>query len=88
MGDADPMTCPECGSALSAKVVGTVHLRQCEGCRGVFLRRGDLADLVEAENDWHSLRSTDTARLPRITADMTAPPPAPKARAWVESLFV
>jgi hypothetical protein len=30
----------------------------------------------------------DTARLPRITSDMTEPPaPSRHARAWVETLF-
>ena len=44
--------------------------------------------LVEAENDWHRNAGQHTVPLPRITADMTAPPTAaPPARAWVETLF-
>ena len=30
---------------------------------------------IEAENDWYRTRSPLTQPLPRITADMTAPPP-------------
>ena len=64
-----------------------VRVQQCGSCQGVFLDRADLGSLVEAENDWHSTRSADTARLPRITSDMTAPPPSARARSYVESLF-
>ena len=62
-----------------------VRVLVCDSCGGVFLDRSNLADLVEGETDWHAHRSADTARLPRITADM--PPPSPRARAYVESLF-
>ena len=66
---------------------GHVAVRRCEGCDSVFLERAALGALVEAENDWHAHRSTDTARLPRITPDMVAPPVQPKARSYVDSLF-
>ena len=47
-----------------------------------------LGALVEAESDWHAHAGQQTMPMPRITADMTAPPAgrAP-ARAWVETLF-
>ncbi|MBO9521067.1 MAG: zf-TFIIB domain-containing protein [Nocardioidaceae bacterium] len=63
----------------------TVH--RCESCQGMFLARAELGALVEAENDWHSHQSANTAALPRITADMSAPPQAPASRAFVETLF-
>jgi len=53
----------------------------------VFLDRADLGSLIEAENDWHAHRSADTAQLPRITPGMTAPPPATRARSYVDGLF-
>ena len=82
----DPMTCPKCAGTMSVQHPGGVRVAQCDSCKGVFLDRGDVGSLVEAENDWHAGRSTDTAQLPRITADMKAPPPA-RSRAWVETLF-
>jgi hypothetical protein len=30
-----------------------VHVDQCTECRGIFLDRGELERLVDAENDWH-----------------------------------
>ena len=82
----DKLTCPACEGTMTERSHGRVTVRQCGSCQGVFLERGELGNLVEAETDWHANRSTDTARLPRITADMTAPPPA-KARSYVDSLF-
>ena len=62
--------------------------QQCPEGHGVFLERADLGSLIEAETDWNSRSVHDTARLPRITSDMTEPPaPSPHARAWVETLF-
>ena len=51
-------------------------------------RRVDLGTLVESESDWHRHAGQHTMPMPRITADMTAPPAAKiPARAWVETLF-
>ena len=67
---------------------GDSEVSRCPDGHGVFLSRADLGSLIEAENDWHRNASQHTAPLPRITADMTAPPPAPPAAAlWVETLF-
>lgn len=84
------MTCPKCQSAMSQHPHGEATVSKCGSCGSVFLDREDLGNLVEAENDWHSNRSTSfaTAPLPRITEDMQAPPPAhPKSRAYIETLF-
>lgn len=68
---------------------GSAEVTRCGSCDGIFLDRADLAHLVEAENDWHAnLGVHHTEPLPRITAEMTAPPPPPpKARAFIETLF-
>jgi uncharacterized protein len=83
----DEMTCPKCSGTMVARSHGRVTVLQCESCQGVFLDRADLGSLVESENDWHAHRSTDTARLPRITPDMIAPPSRAKARSYLDSLF-
>jgi hypothetical protein len=70
------------------RTFGHVSLRRCDDCNGVFLERSALGALVEAENDWHSHQSANTAALPRITHDMETPPEAqPRSRAFVETLF-
>ena len=88
MANDAEMTCPLCQSAMSPRFLGNVTVHQCSSCQGVFLERADLGNLIEAENDWHRNAGQHTAPLPRITADMTAPPAAGKvSRAWVETLF-
>jgi Zn-finger nucleic acid-binding protein len=74
---------------MQSGAVGTVTVNRCPSCHGVFLERADLGNLVEAESDWHANAGMHhTEPLPRITADMTAPPPSkPKARAYIETLF-
>ena len=84
----EEMSCPSCGCAMSGRTVGRVTVHQCGGCSGIFLERADLADLVEAENDYHRDSGPATQPMPRITADMTAPPPrAVVSRSYIESLF-
>jgi Zn-finger nucleic acid-binding protein len=83
----DEMTCPKCAGTMAEAQHGGVRVRQCESCQGVFLDRADLGSLIEAENDWHANRSADTAQLPRITADMVAPPRTARARSFIDGLF-
>ena len=73
---------------MDERTLGQATVSQCPEGHGVFLARADLGLLVEAENDWHAQAGQHTAPMPRITADMTAPPAASKtSRAWVETLF-
>jgi Zn-finger nucleic acid-binding protein len=73
---------------MSEQRRGDVHVNLCPDGHGIFLERADLGALVEAELDWHERAVQDTARLPRITSDMTAPPVlSSQARGWIETLF-
>ena len=84
----EEMTCPKCSSTMGERSVGDVTVHQCSSCRGIFLDPADLGSLVEAENDWHRDSGPTTQPLPRITPDMTVPPPAaPRSRSYLESLF-
>jgi Zn-finger nucleic acid-binding protein len=82
------MSCPKCQSAMSTRALGDASVSQCPSCSGIFLDRADLGNLVEAENDWHHNSGPKTAPLPRITANMTVPPPSPpQARSYIDTLF-
>ena len=39
-----------------------VVVDQCTECRGVFLDRGELERLVDAENEWHGRQSREQGR--------------------------
>jgi uncharacterized protein len=86
----DPMTCPQCGSEMKAREHGEVTVAKCGSCEGIFLRRIDLGNLIEQENDWHVSSGPSTQPLPRITPGMTPPPvyaPARQARSYIDELF-
>ncbi len=73
---------------MVSRALADGQVSQCPEGHGVFLNRADLGALIESETDWHRNASQQTAPLPRITPDMTAPPKArAQARAWVETLF-
>jgi len=88
----ETLTCPRCGAEMETRAIssslGEGAVSSCPDNHGVFLARADLGALIEAESDWHRHAGQHTAPMPRITADMTAPPVGrPAARAWVETLF-
>ncbi|WP_235736014.1 TFIIB-type zinc ribbon-containing protein [Nocardioides alcanivorans] len=85
----ETMTCPRCGTQMEERNAGRGQVLRCPDGHGVFLDRASLGDLIDAEVAWHQhADARHTAPLPRITADMTAPPAYPVAApAWVASLF-
>ena len=47
------LTCPKCQATMRNYERNGVHVDQCVDCRGIFLDRGELERLVDAENAWH-----------------------------------
>jgi Zn-finger nucleic acid-binding protein len=84
------MTCPQCQGKMDQLRRGGVELAQCDACKGIFLDRGELAALIEHENEWHLSSGPRTEPLPRITADMAAPPARssrPRRQSFIDELF-
>jgi uncharacterized protein len=48
-----PMTCPKCGGDMRTYERNGVHVDQCSDCRGLFLDRGELERLVDAEGSFY-----------------------------------
>ena len=44
------LTCPKCESPMRSYERNGIVIDQCTGCRGVFLDRGELERLIEAED--------------------------------------
>jgi len=61
------LTCPKCHGTMRTYERNGVHVDQCTECRGIFLDRGELDRLIDAENAWHG---GDAAAAP---AAATAP---------------
>jgi uncharacterized protein len=86
----DKMTCPNCQGEMTVHDRGGVDVAQCGSCNGIFLDRADRASLIENETEWHISRGPQTQPLPRITPDMSAPPPTPTRRrfqSFIDGLF-
>ena len=88
MAVMDEMTCPKCSGTMRAHQLVDVEVARCTNCSGIFLERAAVGALSESENEWHRGAGPHTEPLPRITADMSAPPPAPpRASSYIETLF-
>ena len=55
-----------------------VTVDQCTECRGIFLDRGELEKLFEAESSWNS-RQGHSPAAPQPAAYAPPPPPPPAA---------
>jgi Zn-finger nucleic acid-binding protein len=55
-----------------------VHVDQCADCRGIFLDRGELDRLIDAENTWHGSAPEAPAAQQRT--------PAPQQQAGLGSV--
>ncbi|GIG69810.1 TFIIB-type zinc ribbon-containing protein [Phytomonospora endophytica] len=63
------MTCPKCHGRMRQFERNGVHIDQCTECRGIFLDRGELEHLIDAENRLNA--------PPPRPAGASAPPPPP-----------
>lgn len=51
---SDPLNCPKCGSQMRSYERNEVIVDQCPGCGGLFLDRGELERLVQAESSFYA----------------------------------
>lgn len=49
MNDPDTMICPRCGGPMQTYQRTGVQVDQCQNCKGIFLDRGELEQLINAE---------------------------------------
>ena len=47
------MICPKCQNLMQTVDRQGVHIEQCEGCRGIFLDRGELEQIANAEQSFY-----------------------------------
>ena len=51
---ATDLICPKCQGVMRSYERSGVTVDQCADCRGIFLDRGELEHLVDAEQSWQS----------------------------------
>ncbi|WP_375336734.1 zf-TFIIB domain-containing protein [Amycolatopsis sp. SID8362] len=47
------MICPKCQNQMRTVDKNGIHIDQCDGCRGIFLDRGELEAIVGAESSFY-----------------------------------
>jgi hypothetical protein len=55
------LTCPKCRGELRSYERNGIVVDQCDGCRGIFLDRGELEALLDAEASYYA-----TGRIPAV----------------------
>nr|WP_250032138.1 zf-TFIIB domain-containing protein [Actinoplanes maris] len=74
------MTCPKCHGDMRVYERSGVTVDQCTECRGIFLDRGELEKLFEAESSFNTRQAPPQSAPPRPAAAPPAPgygPPQP-----------
>jgi uncharacterized protein len=59
---ATDLVCPKCQGLMRTYERSGVTVDQCSDCRGIFLDRGELERLVDAEQGWQRSHSADRDR--------------------------
>jgi Zn-finger nucleic acid-binding protein len=80
---ADPLACPKCGADMRSYERNGVVVDQCTGCRGVFLDRGELERLVDAEGSHYEREFSQR----REEESHGRPPKKSKKRSFLENLL-
>lgn len=70
------LTCPKCHSAMRSYERNGITIDQCAECRGIFLDRGELERLIDADAAYNPAEGAQ-ARVP-------ADPPAPPGYGWAQ----
>lgn len=76
------MTCPKCHGEMRVYERSGVTIDQCTECRGIFLDRGELEKLFDAEANWNSRQASApqaAAAPPRPQQPGGYAPPPPPA---------
>lgn len=77
------MICPKCQNAMRTVDRQGIHIDQCDSCRGIFLDRGELEQVLAAEQRFNSppppYQPAPGAAPAAYPAQPVAPyPPAPQ----------
>ncbi|MEU7609070.1 zf-TFIIB domain-containing protein [Micromonospora sp. NPDC049204] len=71
------LTCPKCHGEMRQYERSGVVIDQCGECRGIFLDRGELEKLFEAEANWSRQQTGGAPPQPTHQPAGYPPPPPP-----------
>lgn len=79
------LTCPKCGAEWRSYERNGVTVDQCTGCRGVFLDRGELERLIDAEGNYYERESSAPREEHRGPGEQK--PKKSRKRSFLESIL-
>jgi Zn-finger nucleic acid-binding protein len=85
-GATQALSCPKCQSEMRSYERNGVTVDQCTGCRGVFLDRGELDRLIDAESS-HYDYETEPRRYRDDDDDERGSARRIKRRGFLEGFF-
>ena len=77
------LTCPKCHGDMRTYERNGVHVDQCSECRGIFLDRGELEKLIDAESAWDASAAAPAAAP---ASGQQSPPSTPPAQAGLGAM--
>jgi Zn-finger nucleic acid-binding protein len=80
------LTCPKCGGEMRSYERNGVTVDQCGECRGIFLDRGELERLIDAESS-HYEREYGGREEGRHEKQRGEKPKKSKKRSFLENLM-
>jgi uncharacterized protein len=90
VNQATTISCPKCGGEMRAYERNGVVVDQCTECRGIFLDRGELERLVDAEGRHYGdsgERPRENDRRDERRHEDDRRPKKSKKRSFLENLF-
>ncbi|MFY7820098.1 MAG: zf-TFIIB domain-containing protein [Rhodoluna sp.] len=68
------LTCPKCQEAMRTYERNGVNVDQCTGCKGIFLDRGELEALINAEAEFSAPAAPAAPAAPQRSSEPYYPP--------------
>lgn len=82
------LTCPKCNGEMRQYERNDVTVDQCTECRGLFLDRGELERLVDAESRWaQQTYAPEGPRQPSAPKNDQRHSGQRRRKHWIEDLF-
>ncbi len=73
----DVVICPKCQNTMRTVDRQGIHIDQCDGCRGIFLDRGELETILNAERQYSAQAAPPPYQGGAPQPYQGAPPPPP-----------
>jgi uncharacterized protein len=86
-GTQTTLICPKCGSEMRSYERNSVMVDQCTGCKGIFLDRGELERLVDAEGAHYEREYSREREHSRDHEERDRPRKKSRKRSFLENLL-